>query len=224
MAYFLWRLFSAQCPFVAELTGLLTSSETNQVTFDGRFKNLHNAMAFVADVSRVLGQYLNSCVVASMTAGLSDPGSHTLVSLAPLLLELSWGTYHGVDRLPPALITLLHQQETRRQYASRATPGDHETCLRREEAIQDNTHAAGGKGGGRNGGGGSGGGRGGGGGGGCGRDRPGAEGIVHNNPHHRPNLALLPGGNMRDVIRTFALQTLGGSTWCKRWHHGGRCF
>ena len=44
------------------------------------------------------------------------------------------------------------------------------------------------------------------------------------NLHHRPNLVLLPGENTRDVLRTFALPTLGGSTWCKRWNHGGRCF
>ena len=63
-----------------------------------------------------------------------------------------------------------------------------------------------------------------GGGGGGGHDRPGAEGAVQMNPHHRPNLALLHGENTQDVLRTFALPTLGGSTWCKRWHHGGRCF
>ena len=39
-----------------------------------------------------------------------------------------------------------------------------------------------------------------------------------------PQLAILPGENTRDLLRTFALPTLGGSTWCKRWHHGGRCF
>ena len=44
------------------------------------------------------------------------------------------------------------------------------------------------------------------------------------NPHHRPNLALLPGENTQHVIRTFALPTLVGSTWCKRWKHRGRCF
>ena len=89
VAYFIWRIFGAQCPLVAELTGLLTWSETKQVAFDGRFKNSHNATAFVADVSRVLGKYLNSCVVASTTACLSAPGSHTPVYLALLLQELS---------------------------------------------------------------------------------------------------------------------------------------
>ena len=77
VAYFLWRLFGAQCPFVEELTGLLTWSETNQVTFDRRVKNLHDATVFVADVSRILGQYLKSCVVESTAAGLSAPGSRT---------------------------------------------------------------------------------------------------------------------------------------------------
>ena len=44
------------------------------------------------------------------------------------------------------------------------------------------------------------------------------------NPHHRPNLALPPDENTRDVLRTFALTILCGSTWCKRWNHGGCCF
>ena len=90
--YFLWRLFGAQCSFVAELTGLLTWYEANQVTFDGQVKNSHDDTAFVADVSWVLGQYLNSCVVASTTAGLYAPGSRNPVSLALILQELSWGT------------------------------------------------------------------------------------------------------------------------------------
>ena len=39
-------------------------------------------------------------------AGLNAPGSQTLVSLAPLLQELTLGPYHGIERLPPALRTL----------------------------------------------------------------------------------------------------------------------
>ena len=73
VAYFLWRLFVAKCPFIEELTGLLSWSETNQVTFHGQVKKSHNETAFVADVSRILGQFLNSCVVASTTAGLLCP-------------------------------------------------------------------------------------------------------------------------------------------------------
>ena len=64
VAFFLWCLFGAQYPFVAELMGLLTWSNTNQVMFDGQVKNLHDTTAFVADVSWVLGQYVNSCVEA----------------------------------------------------------------------------------------------------------------------------------------------------------------
>ena len=235
MAYFLWRLFGAQCPVVSELMGILTWYETNQVTFDGRVKKLHNEKVFVADVSRVLGQYLNSCVVVSTTVGISAPGSRTPVSLAPLLHEIYWGTYHGLDRLLPALITILHQWDIRRRDSGLDRPGNHETRLQHEEAIQAAARSAGGNGGGRNGGGsgggsggggGDGGGRGGSGGGdgGGGRDLPGSKGAVKMNPHHRPNLALLPGENTQDVLRTLALPTLGGSTWCKRWNHRGRCF
>ena len=53
--YFLWNLFGAQFPFVADLTSLITWYETNQVTFDGRVKNSHYATEFLADVSWVLG-------------------------------------------------------------------------------------------------------------------------------------------------------------------------
>ena len=30
VAYFLWRIFGAQCPFVSELTGLITWSKTTR--------------------------------------------------------------------------------------------------------------------------------------------------------------------------------------------------
>ena len=110
---------------MVELTGLLIWSETNHETFDGRVKNSHDATAFVADISWVLGQYLNSYVVASTIAGLSAPGSLTPVSMALLSQEISWGPYHGVDRLPPALITLLHQWDMCLQYAGWDMPGYH---------------------------------------------------------------------------------------------------
>ena len=213
-----------------ELTGLLTWSKTNQMTFNGRVKNSHDATAFVVDVSWVLGQYLNSCVVVSTAAGLSALGYLTPVSLALLLQEISWGPYHEVDQLTPSLRTILHQQDALRQYSGIATTGNHDARLRHEEAIQAAARAVGGGFGGSGGGdgrcggeGGGGGGRGGsrGGGGRGGRDLPSAKGAVHINPHHRPNRDLIPGENTRDVLRTFALPTLGGSTWCKRWHHGG---
>ena len=118
---------------------------------------MHDATSFEADVSQVLGNYLNSCVVTSTTSGLSVPGSRTPVSLAPLLQELSWGTYHGLDHLTPSLSTLFHQWDTHRRDAGLVTPGNHETRLRHEEVIQAAACAAGGNGGDRTGGGGGGG-------------------------------------------------------------------
>ena len=229
MGYFLWRLFGASCPFVAELLPLLDWADTNQVAFDGRVRNSHDATAFGADLSRVLGEYFNSCVRASTTAGLDAPGSRTPVTLAPLMTELSWGPYHGVERLPTALRLVLGQRDERRRAAGLATPGDREARLRREEAARAAVRPAarapvrrGDEGGG--GGGDDGGGGGGGGGPAPSRDRPGAEGAVVVNTAARPQLAIRPGENTRDLLRTFALPTLGGATWCKRWHHGGRCF
>ena len=35
---------------------------------------------------------------------------------------------------------------------------------------------------------------------------------------------MLPSENTRDVLRTFALPTLVGSTWYKWWNHRGRYF
>ena len=114
---------------MVELAVLHIWSETNQVTFDGQVKNLHNATAFVADASWVLGHYLNSSVVASTTAKISAPGSRTPVSQAPLFQELSWENYHGVDHLPPELSTLLHQQDELHRDSGMATPGNHEARL-----------------------------------------------------------------------------------------------
>ena len=129
VAYFLWRFFGSQCPFVMELTGLLTWSKTNQVTFDRQVKNLHNTTAFVAYASWVLGHYLNSSVVGSTTAKISAPGSRTPVSQAPLFQELSWENYHGIDHLPPELSTLLHQQDELHRDSGMDTPGNHEARL-----------------------------------------------------------------------------------------------
>ena len=63
-----------------------------------------------------------------------------------------------------------------------------------------------------------------GGGGGGGGERVGPEGEVRPNRLKRPALAMLPVENTRDLLRGVVLPTLGGHTWCKRWHHGGTCF
>ena len=50
------------------------------------------------------------------------------------------------------------------------------------------------------------------------------EGTPLTNPARISVLTLRAGENTRDVLSNMALPTLGGSMWCKRWHHGGRCF
>ena len=40
----------------------------------------------------------------------------------------------------------------------------------------------------------------------------------------RPALVILPNENTHDLLQNKALPTLRGSTWCKRWHHGGIFF
>ena len=62
------------------------------------------------------------------------------------------------------------------------------------------------------------------GGGGGGGDRVGPEGVAVPNRLKRPALAMIEGENTRDILRNVVLPTLGGHTWCKRWHHGGTCF
>ena len=50
------------------------------------------------------------------------------------------------------------------------------------------------------------------------------EGTPLTNPARISVLTLRSGENTRDFLRNVALPTLGGSVWCMRWNHGGRCF
>ena len=50
------------------------------------------------------------------------------------------------------------------------------------------------------------------------------EGTPLTNPAHISVLTLRAGENILDVLRDLSLPTLGGSVWCNRWYHGGRCF
>ena len=50
------------------------------------------------------------------------------------------------------------------------------------------------------------------------------EGTPLTNPARVSVLTLRAGENTQDVLRKVALPKIGGSVWCKRWHHGGRCF
>ena len=53
--------------------------------------------------------------------------------------------------------------------------------------------------------------------------RQGREGTPVTNYARISVLTLRAGESTRDVLRNVALPTLGGSVWCKRWHHGGHC-
>ena len=44
------------------------------------------------------------------------------------------------------------------------------------------------------------------------------------NPRPIQRLRLLPGENTRGMCREVAFPTLGGVTFCKRWHLGHTCF
>ena len=54
-------------------------------------------------------------------------------------------------------------------------------------------------------------------------DRQSREGTPLTNPDRIYVLTFRAGDNTRDVLRNVALQNLGGSVRCKRWHRGGRC-
>ena len=54
--------------------------------------------------------------------------------------------------------------------------------------------------------------------------RQGQEGTPLTKPARISVLTLQSGENTCDVLRNVDLPSLGGSLWCKCWHHGGRCF
>ena len=51
----------------------------------------------------------------------------------------------------------------------------------------------------------------------------GQEGTSLTKPARISVLTLRVGEKTHNVLRNVALPTLGGSVWCKRWHHGGHC-
>ena len=157
-----------------------------------------------------------------------QPGSLTPVSFLHLRSELKFLPYHGIACLHPTLRYLVRDRDIRRVAAGLPTPGSLESH-RIEMAVAAEMKRAGGRG--SNGVGGTGN---------SGGnfnarydlpDRPGEassiarqsrEGTPLTNPDRISVLTFRSGDNTLDVLRNVDLPSLGGSVWCKRWHHGGR--
>ena len=159
-----------------------------------------------------------------------QPGSLTPVSFLHLRSELKLMPYHRIACLHPTLRALVRNRDIRRVAAGLPTPGSSESHRIRMSVAEETKRA---------------GGRGSNGGGGRGHTegnpcawsdlpaRPGEasgvtrqsrEGTPLTNPDRISVLTLRAGENTRGFLRNVDLPTLGGSVWCNRWHHGGRCF
>ena len=101
--YILTGLFGYACPYVRELKGIVEWAASNQDAFERAISNSHLATALLDDVSRLLSEYLNTCVQASCTRDLTQTVSLTPVSFLHLRSELKFLPYHGIARLHPTL-------------------------------------------------------------------------------------------------------------------------
>jgi len=227
MAYIGAGCYGSPCPSVVGLFVLNEWAATHPVEIATAIPNSHAATALIDDVSRIHGEYLNSCLMAAGSAGIDGLGSRTAYSYERVLAELQWGPYRGASRMHASL---------RGALAQRAATGLPVPAICGAHGLRAAVDAAVGvalgnagrpqanpqgnqRGNNRRNGGGEGDGGGGGGG-----DRVGLEGVVRPNRLKRPALAMLEGENTRDLLRGVVLPTLGGATWCKRWYHGGTCF
>ena len=211
MAYIGAGTYGSACPSVAALVVLNEWAATHPLEFKRAIVDSHAATALVDDVSRIHGSYLNSCLMAAGSAGIDGLGSRTACSYQRVLDELEWGPYRGTERIHASLRTVLAQRDALRPAAGAPVP------TTRPQANPPGTQRSTTR---RN----SGGGGDDGNGAGRGSNRVGREGEVTPNPLKRPALAMIEGENTRNLLRNVVLPTLGGHTWCKRWHHGGTCF
>ena len=101
--YILTCLFGHTCPYVSELKGIVEWAASKQDAFERAISNSHLATALLDDVSRLLSEYLNTCVQASCTGNLTQPGSLTPVSFMHLRSELKFLPYHGIACLHPTI-------------------------------------------------------------------------------------------------------------------------
>ena len=82
--YILTGLFGYACPYVRKLKGIVDWAVSNRDAFERAISNSHQVTALLDYVSRLLSEYLNSCVQASFTGNLTHPGSLTPVSFLHL--------------------------------------------------------------------------------------------------------------------------------------------
>ena len=104
--YILSKLFGAACPLVEGYTSVVTWVDENFASFERQVTTPTQCTSFAYDLSRAEAAYYNTCIRASTTALIGDPGGRTPVSFAMLLDELTWGRYRG-QPLPASLQTLL---------------------------------------------------------------------------------------------------------------------
>ena len=104
--YILSKLSGDTCPIIKGYTSVVTWIDENFAPFGPQVSTTGRCTSFAYDLSRVDAAYYNSCIRASKTALLRDPGKRTPVSFTILLEELTWGRYCGQD-LPTSLQSLL---------------------------------------------------------------------------------------------------------------------
>ena len=156
---------------------------------------------FVYDVLWVVGRYLNACIMASSAARQGDPGARTPCSFQFIIAKLDPGRYAG-RQLPASLQGLLSVRARRQALAAPSTPSPAPQTRYEPADGNDSQGRRGALVAPR------------------GRRREDRSGESIANPRPIQSLCLLPGENTRGMYREVALPTLGGVTFCNRWHLG----
>ena len=122
-AYILDRLCGANCPLTLSFTTeLIPFTNDNFSSFKRQVNSITSYMAFTYDLSRIEAEYYNSCIRASTTTAMGDPGARTPASFQILVNKLRWSRYRrqplspslqsflspSCHIAPPPLVTSLH--------------------------------------------------------------------------------------------------------------------
>ena len=124
--YILTGLFGYAYPYVSELKGIVEWAASNRDNFERTVSSSYQATALIDDISRLLSEYLNSCVQVSCTGTLTRTGSLYPVSFVHLRDELRFLPYHIPSRLHPTLRALVRYRDMQRVEAVLPTPGSSE--------------------------------------------------------------------------------------------------
>ena len=92
-SYLFHRLLGPRCPLVNALQDLIVTVEEYLSSFLVQMATINQCTAFVFGVSCVINAYLNTCIKASTTASLSDPGGRTLASSQFIIDKLDHRRY-----------------------------------------------------------------------------------------------------------------------------------